>query len=215
MSGLALETLPPPTLMPPSLVEVNTELPPSESLARLQLGRREFVNALVEQNLISPAFAESGDINEFGFELPEQGHVEEDSLIHTLVGDKEGFHHLPTALALGLDRSAASQLHSPERPHKSMGDLRKEQRIKPDGTYRPHIVAIEGIGKATSKTNAMFPNDWNTEQVIRAIVQVAHTPPVEAKPGNRTNLHEGEVNGIRIRVLTDDETHKIVTGYPK
>jgi RHS repeat-associated protein len=61
-----------------------------------------------------------------------------------------------------------------------------------------------------------FPSDWSPGQIMHAISDIATDPPAWAnavRQGSRTIL-TGVRDGVDIRVIVDNDTGDIVTGYP-
>ncbi len=179
---------------------------------QIEASQSAFANVLQEQGLVSPELVDSGMIDMFA----RDDSVGMDTLEHILVGDEQGGgHHLRTMNDLGLeDRTVMSEINpggDPERPiHKK---LVREQSIRPNSAFRSRIVEIGDKQKVGG--SAMFPNEWSTEDVINSIAAVALTPPAKHDLERLSFIHQGEVNGVRIQVVTSEATGKIITAAPK
>ncbi len=106
------------------------------------------------------------------------------------------------------------------RPHShSHKEIQKEQRLDKTGAYRALVVDIkEGDhhkDKRKEGGSTMFPDTWSTEDVARAIVKVANSDPVKSDEKRKSNTHIEEVNGLRVRVITDQKTGKVNYRQPK
>lgn len=189
------------------------QMPPAVEAAEFE--RQHFALSLVEKGLISDEFYRSGALDRFGSDEATGG----DALSHILIGDElGGMHHLPTVMELGIQgRTVSSLVGDANRPKVSYSKFRREQRVKDSGAYRALGVEIQGPdGTKFSKLegSSMFPNDWTTEKVLQSIVTVADTPG-KHDPERKSLFHEAEVDGVKVRVVTDEKTGKIITASPK
>jgi hypothetical protein len=184
-----------------------TEVVTSErSLAR---ERQAFTNSLLEAGAISQEFVDSGALEQFS--LNEQ--LGRDALPHILVGDEYGgAHHLPSILDSGADTQAVATILG----SKKMRHYRSSQRVRENGVYELRKVVINSKdGESVTKVagSAFFPNEWTTQEVLEAIIAVSQKDGVH-NPDNHAYGHEGEINGVRMVVNTDDFTRKIVAARP-
>lgn len=185
---------------------------------RIYPTREELVGALVTQNMISKEYADSGALE--AFQIDEQ--TGSDALRHVLIGDDNGgAHHLRSLMELDLPtRRVASAYIDPtaDDAQRTRSKYRRGQSVRSNGTFRSNIVVIdEGKGEMEKVGgSAMFPNEWSSEKVIDSIRQVGSTLP-DAYDADRSDkaIHNGEIDGVRIRVITNPKTGKIVTGFPK
>jgi hypothetical protein len=92
-------------------------------------------------------------------------------------------------------------------------NLRKKQSIRSNGVFRPKIVEINGQEKLAG--SAMFPNEWSTEDVVKAIVKVAKSAPEKHDFERASYTHNGEVDRVQISVITGENSGKIITASPK
>ena len=178
---------------------------PEELLQR----RADFVQLLQTDGLISNDLATSGELDSFELDIKTGG----DALIHTLIGNENGgAHHMRTILDLEIpNRVVASEVNSPsDRP---ISELRREQSVRPNGAFRARIIGIDS--KAKEGGSAMFPTEWSTEDVIRAILTVSRTAPTNHDGERGLYLHVSEINGVRVSVTTNEKTGKIITAFPK
>lgn len=190
----------------------------------LKQQRDAFVENMVNTGVMSEEFAKSGVLDRFAYDVPH----EVDSLMHILVGDKTGgLHHLRTVMDLGVeDREVSSELYDANRPDRGVSSFKKEQKVLSSGVYGANNVAIivDGIryrklttsdDKDISSGSNMFPNEWTAQDVLAAVLQVADEPPIEgANNGLPTQIHDGHVNDVRIRVITDKANGEILTAFP-
>lgn len=215
----------------PSAIDSMPRLTASElDLASLQAERDSFTGELVDRGLMTQEFAASGAMDSFLLD-PMSGH---DSVRHILIGDSTGgCHHLRSVMELGVDgRIVASEVYDPNRPERRRSSFVREQRIRyPEEVYGVNVVGVEEGGKMywkqTTKTHngkeltvnsgsSMFPDEWSAEQVLRAVMEVAALPAKpDAESGRRpVSIHDARVDGVRIRVIVDNNTGKIITASP-
>jgi hypothetical protein len=169
----------------------------------------------VEKGLISEDFYNSGVLDAFDIDESTQ----EDELVHILVGNTQGgAHHLPTIVSLGIENVAvASTIYDPERPNKSPGDFRREQRVKDNGVYKALDVKIldrDGSVSRKDGGSSMFPNEWSTQKVLAAVYATSKAPG-EHDVKRDAYRHETEVEGVKVVAYTDDKTGKIFQAWPK
>ncbi len=195
-----------------------TQLYPVEAIdpifGNLLHKRDEFVQQLMQCGLISEQLANSGALEAFGI-WPERNM---DSLTHVLIGDAQGGpHHLRTIIDLDVPgRIIASDVRPPANASLPESEFRRAQKVRPNGIYRPNtVVIIDEAGQRKESGSPMFPNEWTAEDVIKALIQVSLQPASNHNPERHSFMHEGIFGGVRTRVCTDDQTGKIITGYPK
>lgn len=179
--------------------------------------REHFARQLVESQMISQEFKDSGALEHFDIS-PEYG---SDALIHTLVGDETGgAHHLPTAISIGREGvSFASVIADEKRPDKSAAKFRKEQKIRENGTFTVlNLHTVDAVGKTHKKEDksSMFPNEWSTEEVLAAIVDTKTTGDrTETDPIRNSYKCTKEVQGVKVIAVVDAQTDKIITACPR
>jgi hypothetical protein len=187
--------------------EAEPQIPEPSTIEWLTAQREHFTEQLVEKGMISQEYASSGALDSFG--MNEQSCS--DALVHVLVGDgRGGGHHLRTMVEMG-NNTAASVIQT--RDNRPYNKLKAEQSVRPSGVFRARYVQLNGNRK--QGISAMFPNEWSTEDVLRAIVGTAYTPPLEHDFERSSYVHISEVNGVRVRVVTDEKSGKIITAAPK
>jgi len=205
------------------IIESGTALPSRASLVeaapsvteQADFGPSHLGLSLVEKGLISEEFFQSSAMEQFNYDEA----TGTDALSHILIGDETGgAHHLPSLLALGVDgRTIASMISDPARPDKRQSHFRKEQKVKPDGTYKALHIAVrgqDGIEYRKLNGSTMFPNEWNTQKVLESILAASDVPGTH-DPIRESYAHLAEVDGVKVTVWTDDKTGKIITGFPK
>jgi hypothetical protein len=200
---------------------LNKEIMSSDSqesniLSSAQIGRSQFELAMVEKGLISQEFYESGALERFNLNL-DNGH---DSLKHILIGsDRGGLHHLSSHVELGNKKTKiASSIGGFKKSSKSLSKHRSSQKIKENGVYRAGDIVISShenqrfIKRAGS---TMFPNDWSTQDVLEAILNVANQDGISVgEDDNMRIIHKSVVNGVNIEVITSSSNGKILTAFP-
>jgi hypothetical protein len=181
---------------------------PSVAEQTLTENRADFVNQLVACDVISTELEASGALDRFIID-PQADY---DALSHILIGDEQGgAHHLQTIMIMNVpDRMIASQLTGSKTL--SDGKLQRRQAVQADGTFHPRQIVIDGKEKMLG--SAMFPNEWSTENVIESLLAVSMLAPSQHDRERGTFIHEGIVGGVGIRVICDEKTGKIVTGFP-
>ena len=192
----------------------NSEVSPLVELGHAELEQHHLWLSLVEKGLISEEFYQSGAVDSF-FVDKKTGAA---ALLHILIGDEYGgAHHLPTILALEIPgREVASIIFDPENPNKSQSEFRKAQKAKLSGVFRAmHIEIADNDGTMLSKDkgSSMFPNEWNTQRVVESLIHVSKMPG-ELDEVRGSVVHVAEVDGVKLRVITDSNTGKIITGFP-
>jgi len=61
----------------------------------------------------------------------------------------------------------------------------------------------------------MFPNDWSTQDVLEAILNVADHDGISVGEDDNTRIiHKSVVNGVNIEVITSSSNGKILTAFP-
>ena len=61
----------------------------------------------------------------------------------------------------------------------------------------------------------MFPDDWSTQDVLEAILNVADQDGISVgEDDNLRNIHKSVVNGVNIEVITSNISGKILTAFP-
>jgi hypothetical protein len=192
------------------------------SIESLRLEREAFTDNLLVNGCITEEFAFSdAKLDRFALD-PATG---TDAMKHLLIGDSTGgCHHLRTVIDLGVEgRTVASEVYDPGRPERETGRYVREQKVKKNGVFGANIIDIEEsgityrkIGGKEKNGSSMFPNEWSTQEVLQAILEVADMPPKStSEMGLRSfNLHDAKINGVRIRVVTDKESNKIITASP-
>jgi hypothetical protein len=175
------------------------------NIEALEQNRQAFVGELTGKGLISKEFAESGVLDSFMID-PMTGN---DSLKHILVGDEfGGLHHLATVMQLEIPgRSVGSVIYDPSKPSKKLSEYRGNQKVKPSGVYKSQDVRITAeSGQEIEKigSSSMFPNEWSTEDVLRAIVETTKVPG-EYSPEKELTEHTAEFNGVKIRAHTTND----------
>lgn len=180
--------------------------------------RAQLVGALVLNGLMKQEYADSGALD--AFRIDDKTGV--DALEHILIGDEVGGgHHLKTIMDLEVPgRTIASEIPDYRDPnHVPLAKLRRGQAVRENGTFKSNIVKIQTDKGEVSKEkvggSAMFPNEWNTQEVVEAVKKVADTPPESHDRERGSFVHIGEEKGVRIRVITDEKTGKIITATPK
>jgi hypothetical protein len=188
-----------------------------EQMSPLQLERQQLSLALVDKNLIPGELYESGALENFAIDEATQT----DALKHLLTGDENGgAHHLPTLIELGVENVSIASMIQPQESLKrqmSPGLLRKEQKIKENGTFKALDIRVSDTNGNTLRKvggSTMFPNEWSTQQVIESILQASQVPGEEVEDKNITR-HTSKINGVKIVAVTDNKTGKILTGYPR
>jgi hypothetical protein len=189
--------------------------PERQGIEPLLERREQLAGALVEKGLMSREFADSGALDAFHADPA----TDYEAFSHILIGDEEGgAHHLRTIVDLEVPyRTIASRIHDPKRPHKKQSELRREQKIGPNGVFRAGQVEIDIPGRPEVRKpegSKMFPEEWDCEQVVRALIAAADTEPVKRTPEKESATHLLEVDGVKVRVVTHDKTGKIITGFP-
>jgi hypothetical protein len=188
----------------------------SNILSSAQIGRSQFELAMVEKGLISQEFYESGALERFNLNL-DNGH---DSLKHILIGsDRGGLHHLSSHVELGNKKTKiASSIGGFKKSSKPLSKHRSSQKIKENGVYRAGDIVIASnknqrfIKRAGS---TMFPNDWSTQDVLEAILNVANQDGISVgEDDNMRIIHKSVVNGVNIEVITSSSNGKILTAFP-
>jgi hypothetical protein len=186
--------------------------PPLEVPTLLEFEREQLLLEMVEKGLLSEEFYTSGAADKFAIDEETQ----QDAIRHILIGDMNGgAHHLPTLVELeaGRNVTVASMLPRPE-PIKNLGLLRYQQGIRDNGTFRAKDVRIaddDGYVLRKSRGSIMFPNDWTTQHVLESVLRVSSNP---AKNSGELYRHTATVDDVKITVLTDPETSKIVSAFP-
>ena len=199
-------------------------LPQVDMLAE---NRQQFVNSLLQCELITQAFVETGALEQFNIDQK----TGVDALSHILVGDLTGgFHHLPTATALELTRSVGSWVLNPDASMKSVpwheqyANLREKQSVRRSGVYYAKYVGIgtgeidPGTGYEKTRTKSggsnMFPDTWNTQQVLSAIIETVDRGLSRlAKEGDRY-IYNHIIGDVPIQVMTRASDGKIIAAYP-
>jgi hypothetical protein len=208
------ETLTSPAI-DPAQYEVLETMRAQDLITEARYNREEFSLGLVGNGLVSKEFYTSGKMD--AFELNEM--TGKDSLTHLLVGDgRGGGHHLPTMMALETKGvTVASQVHDPKNPGVGTDDFRRRQEVRRNGSYQALQVEVTdprtGRGMKKLGGSSMFPNEWSTQDVLEAVVQVSRTKG-KYDEVRRSNTHQATVNGVTIRAATDKKTGKILTAYP-
>lgn len=181
------------------------------------LGRQKLENLLVSEGLVTPEFYASGMFD--AFLLDEK--AEFDGLTHVLLGDKrEGVHHLSTLMALNIDSvEVASALQDPRFPDKSYSRVVRSQAVRDNGVHRPLHVVITHTHNGRDYTlekrggSTMFPDEWSTQEVLEAMINVSKLEGKESDRGSSL-VHDGVVHDVHVRVYTDRDTGKIISGMP-
>lgn len=178
--------------------------------------RERLVAAMVEKNLISKEFSESGALE--AFEMNQASGV--DAMRHILIGDETGgAHHLATILDLEIEgRQISAPIANPDKPNKGLDKYRKEQEMRPNGVYRAKGVLItDSAGQVFNKEGGshFFPDSWTAQDVLEAAITVSKMPPSEHHPDFRSYTHKGEVKGVKVSVHVDDMTGKIRAAFPR
>lgn len=101
-----------------------------------------------------------------------------------------------------------------------------------DGEAQYHIISGNRTGGGHKwpgqNGKSVFPSDWDTERILDSVAEVATNPssswkwPDGVAPGTdltrRGNPHrvqiEGYVDGVKIRVIYEPFTDRIITGFP-
>lgn len=168
-----------------------------------------FIGRLVDKDLVSLDLIKSGDLEMFDKDTA----TEWDALAHILVGDENGgAHHLRTIMKLEVGgRQVGSKLRDKVEDPIDMA-LEDKQRIQKNGTYRPRLVRVEGKDKLEGST--MFPDEWPTEKVIKSIVATAKSVPTKHDLERSSYMHRQNIDGVRVNVVTDEKTGKIITASP-
>jgi len=175
---------------------------------------KHFGMSLAESGLVSREFVQSGALDRFGSDEPTGANA----LTHILIGDEDGgAHHLPTLLALGIEgRTIASRISDPARPDITLAQFRKDQTVKPNGAFRALHVAVkgqDGVDYGKLGGSSMFPSEWSTQKVLESVIATADTAG-KHDPVRESYAHSAEVDGVKIRVITDDKTGKVITAFP-
>ena len=195
---------------------ISSDSQESNILSSAQIGRSQFELAMVEKGLISQEFYESGALERFNLNL-DNGH---DSLKHILIGsDRGGLHHLSSHVELGNKKTKiASSIGGFKKSSKPLSKHRSSQKIKENGVYRAGDIVISShenqrfIKRAGS---TMFPNDWSTQDVLEAILNVANQDGISVGgDDNMRIIHKSVVNGVNIEVITSSSNGKILTAFP-
>lgn len=187
----------------------------------LEQRRHQFVDELVTKGLISDEFARSGMLEQFDISQ-ETG---KDTLIHIFRGDwRGGIHHLSTYIALdssGREVEVAARV-ADDSKDTTYEDLRGFQSAKGNGVYNLLHIRIRDTDPLTGERteyikqtgSTMFPDQWSAEQIVRSIVVVAQTKPTKYDSERQVYTHTGLVDGVKIQVMSDEVTGKIIAAYP-
>ncbi len=184
-----------------------------KGLSILELERELFALALVENELISEPFYTSGALDVFDIDKVRGG----DALIHILVGNKySGGHHLPTIVNLDMEgRFIGSKIYSNNK-NNSLPKLRTKQKVNSNGVYRAlQFSMISNVGdlKTKHRGSTMFPNEWTTQEVLESIIEISKSNKMYDYYRD-VYSHDGEVRGVKLRVITDERTGKIIKAWP-
>lgn len=198
-----------------------TPISTDHELALIELGeaRTKLLTDLVSAGSVSAEFAQS-DVSE-RFELnPAKG---TDAIKHILVGDHDGgLHHLRTMMELDVpNRTAYSLISDPKKPEKTPKQFEKDQKVRQNGTAKPLGVVIDGKLKYVPKTtdklsgSVLFPDTWCAEDVLCAVVLAVDSGEPEVDIERQSIVHTAEVEGVKVRAVTDLNTGKIITASPR
>ncbi len=195
---------------------IDLDVNESNSVMDAKFSRQQFELAMLEKGLISQEFYESGVLERFNLNK-DNGH---DSLKHILIGsDRGGLHHLSSHVELGNKKTKiASSIGGFKKSSKPLSKHRSSQKIKENGVYRAGDIVISShenqrfIKRAGS---TMFPDDWSTQDVLEAILNVADQDGISVgEDDNLRNIHKSVVNGVNIEVITSNISGKILTAFP-
>jgi hypothetical protein len=189
-------------------------LPADPEILNRGLQRELFALELFGKGLISADLYASSALEAFEYRV--EGRP--DALIHTLVGDDfGGGHHLATMLSLGLeDRLVASRIFSTANPDVKLRTYRQDQKVGQFGVYKAvHVELPSSIGSTKEKRrgSTMFPDEWLTQEVIEAIIEVSNLPG-KYNPKRNKDMHRGVAEGVDISVSTDPNTGRILNAFP-
>ena len=188
-----------------------------ETTSNIEFKRQQVMLSFIEKGLITEDFYKSGAIEVFDID----NNLGRDALLHMLVGDEYGgAHHIPSIMALDSSPVRIASLSQDDgrlRRTYSKGDLRREQTERSNGVFKSlDVLVVDDEGRELQKSggSVMFPNDWNTEKVIRAVIKVSQVPG-EIRQDNHAIKHIAKVDDVQIIVVTDIISGKILTGFPK
>ncbi len=203
------------TNAPPTNKAYLEQLHSESVISDARFNREEFSLNLVDKGLVSTEFYESGAMD--AFDLDEK--TGRDALTHLLVGDaRDGGHHLPSMMQLEADGIAvASKIKDPDNPSRGVAFFRRDQQVRNNGTYEALHVEVSDprTGRTLKKLggSSMFPNEWSTQDVLQAVVDVSKSPgQYDERRGSMQ--HQKKVHGVVIRAVTDKKTGKVITAHP-
>lgn len=189
------------------------------ALLELKEARVKLLADLVSAGSISAEFAQS-DVPE-RFEInPAKG---KDAIKHILVGDHDGgLHHIRTMMELDVpNRSIYSIISDPKKPEKTPKQFERDQKIRQNDTAKPLGVLIDGTLKYDFKTkdklcgSVLFPDSWSAEDVLCAVVLAVDNGEKEWDIERQSIVHTMDVEGVKVRAVTDLNTSKIITASPR
>ena len=180
---------------------------------------------LLERGMISDELASSELLDQFGASDTGQS-----ALRHILAGDATGgCHHLPTLLALGVENGyvqVSSRFYestSQKTVEQQRRDNRSQQKFRGNGIFKAKIVEYVdrdgSIARKAGDGSMFFPNEWSTETVIEAILEVA-TRPAQVEISSRLDadseyiIHTGEYAGVALKVVLRKQDGKIISSFP-
>jgi len=84
-----------------------------------------------------------------------------------------------------------------------------------DGEARPNGTFSGGHRGGTGfPGKSEFPSTWSDDQIVRNITDVANDPAAERTVQGSLTVVTGSRDGVEIRVVMNNRTGEIVTGYP-
>jgi hypothetical protein len=188
-------------------------------LQELERQQAAFVEDLVQAGCVSAEYAQSGALDKFDVN-PRTGKI---TLMHLFKGDMfGGIHHYRTYLELNIaGREVAAKIHD-DQSETTLHQFRGIQTERPNGTYNLFHIRIQDVHPITGQPverlkvtgSTMFPDAWSAEDVLRAIVEVSQTTPTQSDTERMTHKHVGLVDGVKIQVITDAITGKIIAAFP-
>ncbi len=124
----------------------------------------------------------------------------------------------PETVTCPAVRMSGTCFSRPERKHADVASRKPPYRV--DAGRRVHILDGDLTGgghrAGTGKGKSEFPQDWSDDDVIRAIEDVANDLNSVRVPGRKgRTVAKGVRRGIPIRVVVDEVSGLVVTGYPE
>lgn len=179
------------------------------------LPENALIKSLHARGVISDSLAESGLLEtRFAPNRPRTPNspYQVGGLMHVLLGDANGgLHDVDTLYDAGLAGVGHdTKVVRISEKYAGKPDIRYGQPVDVDNDGE-----IDRVDLKVAKGKTQFPEDWTTDEVLLAIIDVSERPaePQDPKRPSEFTYHFGDFNGVQIRVVKDGEG-KIVTAHP-